>query len=64
MRASASARVPDSLRILRDCAGTQFAPEVVDAMERWVAKVGRDLGKNDLTKHDLLHAETPWVVAT
>lgn len=49
--------LPDAMRVLTECAGTQFDPEVVEGMTRWVAGLRRNLGTDrELTKHDLLEA--------
>jgi putative nucleotidyltransferase with HDIG domain len=50
--------VSDALRILVEESGHQFAPEVVDAMVKWVRATGRELGKeSDLAVADLLQSQ-------
>jgi diguanylate cyclase (GGDEF)-like protein/putative nucleotidyltransferase with HDIG domain len=50
--------VSDALRILVEESGRQFAPGVVDAMVKWVQKIGRELGKeSDLAVADLLQSQ-------
>ncbi|HUU31326.1 MAG TPA: diguanylate cyclase [Phycisphaerae bacterium] len=50
--------VSDALRILVEESGRQFAPNVVDAMVKWVLEIGRELGKDgDLTVADLLQSK-------
>ena len=49
--------VTAGLRVLTDCAGTQFGPENVGAMVLWVSQVGQYLGKDEVTKDDLLAAQ-------
>ncbi|HUX16280.1 MAG TPA: HD-GYP domain-containing protein, partial [Phycisphaerae bacterium] len=50
--------VSDALRILVEESGRQFAPDVVDAMVKWVLEIGRELGKDgDLAVADLLQSK-------
>ena len=47
--------VPEALQELQRSAGSQFAPEIAEAMCRWVERVARKLNKpGDLTAQDLL----------
>ncbi len=55
--------LPEALKIIGDAAGAQGDPDMVAALNRWVVKVGRELGKEgQVGTHDLLEHQKACVM--
>jgi len=56
--------LPEAVRTIADAAGTQFDPQVVNGMKRWIAAVEKKLGEpGKLTPADLLETQKGCVLA-